>query len=115
MSFLSLIAALALGYYRPLPGKDWLHSLFAPYADLLNRNFNGSQHAVAVLPFSSRDCALRGREGGEAALAGAYRIPRRIDRYAGVGCGAVPNGAPKSRCGIPCWSRCFVIPPRKNG
>lgn len=49
MSLVSLIAALALGYYRPLPGTDWLQNLFAPYADLINKNFNDSQHKHGVI------------------------------------------------------------------
>jgi adenosylcobinamide-phosphate synthase len=43
MSFFSLIAALMLGYYRPMPQSDWLQEIFSPLARLLERNFNDHQ------------------------------------------------------------------------
>lgn len=48
MSFVALVAALVLGYYRPLPGKDWLGGVFVPYAALFDRNFNDGrpQHGI---------------------------------------------------------------------
>lgn len=47
MSFLSLLAALALGYYRP-QRANLLRPLFAPYAGVLEHNFNDGrkQHGV---------------------------------------------------------------------
>ncbi|OIQ82926.1 cobalamin biosynthesis protein CbiB [mine drainage metagenome] len=49
MSLFALLAALALAYYRPLPRKDWLRSLFAPYAGVLERNFNDGQARHGVI------------------------------------------------------------------
>jgi len=54
VSFIALITALALGYYRPLPGADWLQRLFSPYAAFLNRNFNDShaRHGIIAWLFA---------------------------------------------------------------
>lgn len=41
MNFIILIGALALTYYRPHRKQDWLQEIFAPFAQLLERNFNG--------------------------------------------------------------------------
>lgn len=49
MSFFSLLAALALGYYRPLAQLDWLHILLSPYANLLERNFNDGRKRHGVI------------------------------------------------------------------
>lgn len=49
MSFFSLLAALALGYYRPLAQFDWLHNLLSPYANLLERNFNDGRKRHGVI------------------------------------------------------------------
>ncbi len=43
MSLFTLLAALALAYYRPMPREDWLRHLFTPYANWLERNFNDGQ------------------------------------------------------------------------
>lgn len=49
MTFLILLASLALGYYRPLTRGDMLRQLFAPYANLLERNFNDGQPRHGVI------------------------------------------------------------------
>lgn len=41
MNFIALIGALALTYYRPHRRQDWLQEIFSPFAQLLERNFNG--------------------------------------------------------------------------
>ena len=43
MSFFVLLAALLLNHYRPLARVDLPQRLFAPYAALLERNFNDGQ------------------------------------------------------------------------
>lgn len=42
MSFLALLSALTLSYYRPHLKPDLLQQLFTPYAKWLEHNFNGS-------------------------------------------------------------------------
>ena len=49
MSLFSLLAALALAYYRPLPREDWLRRLFAPYAAALEGNFNDGQAQHGII------------------------------------------------------------------
>jgi len=49
MNFLALIGALALTYYRPLATLDWLQKFYLPYANLLERNFNGGKNRHGVL------------------------------------------------------------------
>ena len=49
MSFLSLLAALVLGYFRPLAQPDWLHNLFSPYAAWLEQNFNDGRKQHGML------------------------------------------------------------------
>lgn len=48
MKVLALISALLLTYYRPLIEQNWLQSIFAPYANFLDRTFNGGtrQHGI---------------------------------------------------------------------
>jgi adenosylcobinamide-phosphate synthase len=48
MSFLSLLAAIVLGYYRATVQPDLLRGLFSPYARLLENNLNDgrSRHGV---------------------------------------------------------------------
>jgi adenosylcobinamide-phosphate synthase len=48
MSFLALLSALTLSYYRPHLKPDLLQYLFTPYARWLEHNFNGSkrQHGI---------------------------------------------------------------------
>ncbi|SNR61963.1 adenosylcobinamide-phosphate synthase [Methylobacillus rhizosphaerae] len=41
MNFIALIGALALTYYRPHRRQDWLQEIFSPFAQLLERSFNG--------------------------------------------------------------------------
>ncbi|MCB5185927.1 CobD/CbiB family protein [Methylobacillus gramineus] len=41
MNFIALIGALALTYYRPHHKLDWLQEIVSPFANLLERNFNG--------------------------------------------------------------------------
>lgn len=42
------MSALLLTYYRPLIEQNWLQSIFAPYANFLDRTFNGGtrQHGI---------------------------------------------------------------------
>ena len=51
MKVLALISALLLTYYRPLIEQNWLQSIFAPYANFLDRTFNGGtrQHGMIAL------------------------------------------------------------------
>lgn len=49
MSFFSLLAALALGYYRPLAQLDWLRNLAGPYAAWLEHNFNDGRKQHGIL------------------------------------------------------------------
>jgi len=48
LKVLALISALLLTYYRPLIEQNWLQSIFAPYANFLDRTFNGGtrQHGI---------------------------------------------------------------------
>ncbi|HEU4709154.1 MAG TPA: CobD/CbiB family protein [Methylophilaceae bacterium] len=48
MKFLALLGALTLSYYWPHRKPDLLQSLFTPYANWLEHNFNGSkrQHGI---------------------------------------------------------------------
>ena len=50
MSFLALLSALTLSYYRPHLRPDLLQYLLTPYAAWLEQNFNGSrrQHGVVA-------------------------------------------------------------------
>ena len=50
MKVLALISALLLTYYRPLIEQNWLQSIFAPYANFLDRTFNGGtrQHGIVA-------------------------------------------------------------------
>lgn len=49
MNFLALIGALALSYYRPHSSIDLLQRLFAPYAQLLERNCNDGKNRHGVI------------------------------------------------------------------
>jgi adenosylcobinamide-phosphate synthase len=49
MSFLSLLAALVLGYYRPPAQPDWMRDLFGMYAAWLEQNFNDGQKHHGML------------------------------------------------------------------
>ena len=49
MSFLALLTALALSYYRPHLKSDLLQHLFFPYAKWLDHNFNGGKKRHGVV------------------------------------------------------------------
>ncbi|HZV61845.1 MAG TPA: CobD/CbiB family protein [Methylophilaceae bacterium] len=49
MSFLALLSALTLSYYRPHLKPDLLQYLFAPYAAWLEHNFNDSRRRHGVI------------------------------------------------------------------
>jgi adenosylcobinamide-phosphate synthase len=49
MSFLSLLAALVLGYYRPESQPDWLRNIYRPYAAWLEQNFNDGRKQHGML------------------------------------------------------------------
>lgn len=49
MSFLALIGALALSYYRPHAQADWLQQIFSPYAHLLERNCNDGKSLHGII------------------------------------------------------------------
>ncbi|MEZ0231404.1 MAG: CobD/CbiB family protein [Methylophilaceae bacterium] len=49
MNFIALIGALALTYYRPHTRPDWLKYAFLPYAQLIERNFNGGKKLHGVI------------------------------------------------------------------
>lgn len=49
MSFVTLLAALLLGHYRPLPQADLPRTLFTPYAKWLERTFNDGQVRHGVI------------------------------------------------------------------
>jgi adenosylcobinamide-phosphate synthase len=48
LKVLALISALLLTYYRPMIEQNWLQSIFSPYANFLDKTFNGGtqQHGV---------------------------------------------------------------------
>lgn len=48
MKVLALISALVLTYYRPLIEQNWLQGIYRPYANFLDRTFNGGtrQHGI---------------------------------------------------------------------
>ena len=52
MSFLSLLVALILGYYRPESQPDWLRSLISPYAGWLEQNFNDGRKQHGMLAWA---------------------------------------------------------------
>lgn len=43
MSFFSLLAALVLGHYRPLPWPEWEQKFYVPYARLIEHYFSDGQ------------------------------------------------------------------------
>jgi adenosylcobinamide-phosphate synthase len=49
MNFFALLGALILTHYRPHTKADWLQQLFAPYAHLLERNFNGGKNKHGII------------------------------------------------------------------
>lgn len=49
MSFLALIGALALSYYRPHKSMDLLQRVFSPYAKLLERSCNDGKNRHGVI------------------------------------------------------------------
>lgn len=49
MSFLALLTALALSYYRPHLKSDLLQHLFSPYAKWLDHNFNGGKERHGII------------------------------------------------------------------
>lgn len=49
MSFLALITALAISYYRPHLKSDLLQHLFSPYAKWLEHNFNGGKRRHGII------------------------------------------------------------------
>ena len=49
MNFFALLGALILTHYRPHTHTDWLQQLFAPYAHLLERNFNGGKNKHGII------------------------------------------------------------------
>jgi len=49
MSFLSLLAALVLGYYRPPAQPDWMRDFFGMCAAWLEQNFNDGQKHHGML------------------------------------------------------------------
>lgn len=49
MNLFALTGALLLGYYRPLKHKDWLKEFFAPFAKMIEQNFNGGQYTHGVI------------------------------------------------------------------
>lgn len=52
MSFLTLIAALLLGYYRPVTRHGMLQSLYTPYAHLLERSLNDGRLLHGAIAWS---------------------------------------------------------------
>src|SRR4051812_36388567 len=49
MNFLALLGALVLSYYRPHARLDWLHQLFAPYAQWLERSCNDGKNRHGII------------------------------------------------------------------
>ena len=52
MSFVSLLVALFLGYYRPESQPDWLRNLTRPYASWLEQNFNDGRKQHGMLAWA---------------------------------------------------------------
>lgn len=52
MNFFALLGALILTHYRPHTKADWLQQLFAPYAHLLERNFNGGKNKHGIIAWT---------------------------------------------------------------
>lgn len=52
MSFLSLLVALILGYYRPESQPDWLRNVQRPYAGWLEQNFNDGRKQHGMLAWA---------------------------------------------------------------
>lgn len=52
MNFIVLVSALALSYYRPHKSLDWLFHVCTPYAQLLERNFNGGKNRHGVVAWA---------------------------------------------------------------
>lgn len=52
MSFLSLLVALILGYYRPESQPDWLRNLVRPAAAWLEQNFNNGRKQHGMLAWA---------------------------------------------------------------
>ena len=52
MNFFALLSALILTHYRPHTKTDWLQQLFAPYAHLLERNFNGGKNKHGIISWT---------------------------------------------------------------
>lgn len=52
MNFFALLGALILTHYQPHIKADWLQQLFAPYAHLLERNFNGGKNKHGIIAWA---------------------------------------------------------------
>lgn len=52
MNFFALLCALILTHYLPHTKADWLQQLFAPYAHLLERNFNGGKNKHGMIAWA---------------------------------------------------------------
>lgn len=83
MNFLALVGALALTYYRPHVRKDWLKSLFTPYAHMLERNFNGGKKPHGIVAW------LLGVFLPAAIIGAVYFILLEINSVLGILFGAV--------------------------
>ena len=81
MSLFSLLVALTLAYYRPLPREDWLRRLFLPYAAALERNFNDGQAQPGVI------ASLLAVVLPVILVAGGYTALTRINSLFGLLCG----------------------------
>ncbi len=49
MNVIALVAALLLGYYRPLKHKDWLKAFYTPFAKFIESHFNGGYYSHGVV------------------------------------------------------------------
>lgn len=83
MNFLALLGALALSYYRPHTKLDWLQQVFAPYARVLERNFNGGKNRHGVLAW------LLAVFVPVLLLGVGYWVVHEISPFLGVLCGIV--------------------------